>query len=146
MAEYIADGSVLKLGQGDADTVLYGDETFDTLGQITDFTLPGGGTRPTIDTTDIADSIRTYQKGILDGGEGSFTVNYDTGAGTTDAYLQAALVADTPNWLQVTFSDGTTIRYWKVLITSVGTIEGSEGGKLTQQFSFKGLTTAQTPA
>lgn len=146
MAEFIADGSVLKLGQGNADSVAYADETFDTLGQITDFSLPGGGSRPTIDTTDIGDSIRTYQKGILDAGEGSFTINFDTGTSTTNAYLQAALVADTPHWLEVTLSDGTTKRYWKVLVTSVGTIEGSEGSKLTQQFSFKALTAMTTPA
>lgn len=145
MSEYIADGSVLKLGQGDADTTAYADDTFDTLGQITDLTLPGGGTRPTIDVTDISDSVRQYRKGILDGGEGSFTVNYDPAAATTKAYLQAALEADTPNWLEVTLEDGT-IRYWKVLVTFVGTIEGSEGGKLTQQFSYKALTTEQTPA
>lgn len=147
MAEYIADGSVLKIGAGDADTVLYADDTFAALGQITDFSLPGGGSRPTIDTTDIADAIRTYKKGILDGGEGSFTVNFDPAATTTtNALLQAALVADTPYWLEATLSDGTTIRYWKVLVTGVGTVEGSEGSKLTQQFSFKALSSMLTPA
>lgn len=144
MAEFIADGTVVKLSQADTSTA-YGSATFDTLGQINGFSLPSGE-RPLIDVTDLADTIRQYKQGIMEMGDLTLDVHYDPASTSAPEKARTAMVAGEDRWLEITFDDGSTIRYWSVLVTTVGSIEGSEGDKLTCQITFKATSNIQTPA
>lgn len=82
-----------------------------TIGQIVSITAPQIS-NPTVDTTDLDDTWRTFQSTILDGGELTFVINWDT-ADTQHAALWTKLTGGASEVWLVTYADtgATTVGF-----------------------------------
>lgn len=98
-----------------------------TIGQITSITAPNM-TNPTVDTTDLDDTWRSFRSTILDGGELTFVVNWDT-ADTQHAALWSKFTGGAAETWLITYADtGATTVGFDGPITgfqpSAATVEG----------------------
>lgn len=108
-------GTTIKIGQGDAKSVLPGVDVFDVIGEITRFSHSGSDVS-TLDATTLGSSAKEFMAGLPNEGRFSFDLNMQA----TDVGQLSARAARNDRELrnfEVTLSDGTKLDF-SGLVTS----------------------------
>jgi hypothetical protein len=142
MAKLTADGTRFELGGSDASATAYADETAWTriLG-ITDFTL-GGESRETItfrDLDSLSETLKTST--VLQFADSTLSLETDLADAASNGIeeVRAAFDSREERFLKVTFEDGT-IMWTKIRVLDMGSLQGSVGGKVERQLTFRQVT------
>lgn len=82
-------GTVISVGQGDADAIAEGIEVYAAIGEIADFDEPGGGAPSIHDASNLDSTAKEKIMGLVDEGQFGCSVNFDP-ADAGQVLLEAA--------------------------------------------------------
>jgi hypothetical protein len=137
-----AKGTIFAIGNGDAETVAYADESFTNVGRTTGVPIPDVS-RNGIDVTALEDDWETNIPGILRGGSinvACLRIFGDAG----QQKMMAALMGAISKWYRITFSDGT-VKYGTCWVLGESGDAGVDAS-VTGTFAVKIETAAQVTA
>lgn len=137
-----AKGTIFAIGNGDASSVAYADETFVNVGRTTGVPIPDV-TRNGIDVTALEDDWETNMPGILRGGSinvACLRIFGDAG----QQKMMAALMGAIYKWYKITFTDGT-VKYGNCWVLGESGDAGVDAA-VTAQFAVKIENAAEVPA
>ncbi|WP_022699303.1 phage tail tube protein [Euryhalocaulis caribicus] len=138
----VTKGLTIGIGAGDAVDTAPGDDTFTTIGDLTNFSGPGGS-RSAIDVTDFDSEAIEKLAGLIDEGQLTVDVNYVPGD-TGQAAAQTARDSGQLRNIQITYPGGAVhdIKGFVASIAPGGAVNDKVTASITLELSGKRAVTA----
>ena len=131
-----AQGVVVSIGQGDANSITPALDTFDAIGELTSCQSPNES-RERTDVTNFDSAAREFIAGLKDGGEAQFDMNFVPG-NAGQASVRAAFDSGQLRNFRIVFTDAaTTTLDFKVLVLEKPVASGSVNEALTSSMTVK---------
>lgn len=145
MSRAQTDGTMVKIGQGNAASVAYASDNFVAVGHVTDISL-GGETKGLTTFQSIQDTVQQYKPNrAAELGDTEFTVEFDV-TDTGRAEIREAFAAGELRWIEITLTDDAgTVLYAPAFVTNVGPVSGAVGDKMTATYTVRQTAAFTTP-